>query len=269
MRLLRANLRKLVRRPATWVTFLLLVALVGLLYLALIASSQQAENPQAKIAAQLVVTFPGAYANAASLVLGLGGILALTYGAAVAGSEWPWGTLKAAIARGESRSRYTLIGYLGVLVAVVIGFLAAYALALVGAVIGSAVLGVPVDGAGEQSAILTLPELIGRASLALSMEAAIGFAIATVARSQLAGIGVGIGLLVVQNIAGIFLPNVFKWFPFSAASAVVASTSGAGGGGGGPAVTLGPDLAVVVVALWLIGALVLAALWTERAEIAG
>ena len=27
--------------------------------------------------------------------------------------------------------------------------------------------------------------------------------------------------------------------------------------------------AVVVVALWLIGALVLAALWTERAEIAG
>ena len=104
------------------------------------------------------------------------------------------------------------------------------------------------------------------------MEAAIGFAIATVARSQLAGIGVGIGLLVVQNIAGIFLPNVFKWFPFSAASAVIADTSaggGGGGGGGGPAVSLGPDVAVVVVALWLIGALVLAALWTERAEIAG
>ena len=162
MRLLRANLRKLVRRPATWVTFLLLVALVGLLYLALIASSQQAENPQAKLAAQLVVTFPGAYANAASLVLGLGGILALTFGAAIAGSEWPWGTLKAAIARGESRSRYTLVGYLGVVVAVVIGFLAAYALALVGAAIGSAILGVPLDGAGQQSAILTLPELIGR-----------------------------------------------------------------------------------------------------------
>ena len=33
--------------------------------------------------------------------------------------------------------------------------------------------------------------------------------------------------------------------------------------------SLGPDVAVVVVALWLIGALVLAALWTERAEIAG
>ena len=179
------------------------------------------------------MTFPGAYANAASLVLGLGGILALTYGAAIAGSEWPWGTLKAAIARGESRSRYTLVGYLGVLVAVVIGFLAAYALALVGAAIGSAILGVPLDGAGQQSAILTLPELIGRGSLALSMEAAIGFAIATVARSQLAGIGVGIGLLVVQNIAGIFLPNVFKWFPFSAASRGDRRTSAGGGGGGG------------------------------------
>ncbi len=158
------------------------------------------------------------------------------------------------------------------LVAVVIGFLAAYALALVGAAIGSAILGVPLDGAGQQSAILTLPELFGRASLALSMEAAIGFAIATVARSQLAGIGVGIGLLVVQNIAGIFLPEVFKWFPFSAASAVIVDTGsggGGGGGGGGPTVALGPDLAVVVVAIWLIGALVLAALWTERAEIAG
>ena len=74
------------------------------------------------------------------------------------------------------------------------------------------------------------------------------------------------------HIAGIFLPEVFKWFPFSAASAVIVDTGnggGGGGGGGGPTVALGPDLAVVVVAIWLIGALVLAALWTERAEIAG
>ena len=42
MRLFVANLRKLVRRPATWVTFLLFVALLGLIYLALIASAQQA-----------------------------------------------------------------------------------------------------------------------------------------------------------------------------------------------------------------------------------
>ncbi len=33
--------------------------------------------------------------------------------------------------------------------------------------------------------------------------------------------------------------------------------------------SLGTDAALVVVAIWLIGALVVAALWTERAEIAG
>ena len=73
-----------------------------------------------------------------------------------------------------------------------------------------------------------LPELFGRAMLALSMDAALGFAIATIARSQLAGIGVGIGVFFFEGIAGAFLPDVFKWFPFSAASAVVASTVGRG-----------------------------------------
>ncbi len=55
-----------------------------------------------------MVTFPGAYAVMVSLILGIGGLLAVTYGAAIAGSEWAWGTLKAAVARGESRTRYTV-----------------------------------------------------------------------------------------------------------------------------------------------------------------
>ena len=53
------------------------------------------------------MTFPGAYELVLALILGIGGLLAVTYGAAIAGSEWGWGTLKAAVARGESRSRYT------------------------------------------------------------------------------------------------------------------------------------------------------------------
>ena len=48
------------------------------------------------------------------------------------------------------------------------------------------------------------------------MNAAFGYAIATVARSQLAGIAVGVGLFFAEGIAGLFLPDVFKWFPFSA-----------------------------------------------------
>ena len=122
MRLARANVRKLVRRPASFVTFLLLLVLMGLLYLALIASTQQTTNPAASIAARAVVTFPGAYDRPCRCILGIGGLLAVTYGAAIAGSEWTWGTLKAAVARGESRSRYTVLGFVGVAVMVIIGF---------------------------------------------------------------------------------------------------------------------------------------------------
>ena len=47
------------------------------------------------------------------------------------------------------------------------------------------------------------------------MNAAFGYAVATVARSQLAGIAVGVGLFFAEGIAGLFLPDVFQWFPFS------------------------------------------------------
>ncbi len=105
------------------------------------------------------------------------------------------------------------------------------------------------------------------------MDAALGFAIATIARSQLAGIAVGIGVYFAEGIAGIFLPDVIKWFPFSAASAVMDAGGDvvvSGNGGGGPvSPRLDGDVAILVVAAWLIGALVVSSLWTERAEISG
>ena len=40
-----------------------------------------------------------------SFMFGLGGLVAVTFAAAIAGSEWGWGTLKSAVARGASRTR--------------------------------------------------------------------------------------------------------------------------------------------------------------------
>jgi hypothetical protein len=104
----------------------------------------------------------------------------------------------------------------------------------------------------------------------MAMNAALGFAIATVARSQLAGIGVGIGVFFGEGIAGIFAPGLIKWFPFAASSAVVTVNSElSGGGGGGFGEQLDPNAAVVVVLAWLVVSLAVASLWTERAEISG
>jgi len=111
---------------------------------------------------------------------------------------------------------------------------------------------------------------LGRSWLAVLESCALGFTIATLARSQLAGIGVGIAVYFGEQFASIFLPNVVKYLPFNAANAVVAVSNGGGFGGGGAAQPrLEPDTALLVVVAWLIGALIVAAVFTERAEISG
>jgi ABC-2 type transport system permease protein len=271
MRLLLAGLRKLVRRPATYVTFGLLVGLLSLILIAVGATAgRQAANGNGR-QALLLVTFPGAYTLILSFILGLGGLFAVIYGAAIAGSEWTWGTLKSAVARGESRSRYQLVSFAAIAIMVGLGLVLAMAAGVVVAVVGANLGGVSTAGLGDAATIGTIPELLGRGWLAIVEEGALGFAIATLARSQLAGIGMGIAVYFGEQFASIFLPDIVKYLPFNAASAVVATTGGGGGFGGGGAnlPRLEPDTALLVVAAWLVGALVVSALFTERAEISG
>ena len=102
-------------------------------------------------------------------------------------------------------------------------------------------------------------------------EGALGFAIATLARSQLAGIGAGIAFYFGEAFAGVFLPDIVKYGPFSVASASLGTSGGFGGGGGGePAIgALSQETAFLLVGVWLVGALLVAALVTDRAEITG
>jgi ABC-2 type transport system permease protein len=273
MRLFVSGLRKLVRRPATFVTFGLLVGLLALILLAVGATANQTPEGPGRQAALLLITFPGAYTIVLSFILGLGGLFGVIYGAAIAGSEWSWGTLKAAVARGESRSRYQLVSFAAISLMLGIGLLVAFAIGVVVAVLAASIAGVSTAGLGDSAALGELPELFARGWFAMIEQGALGFAIATLARSQLAGIGVGIAVYFGEQFASIFLPDIIKYLPFDAANAVVdVSGSGFGGGGGegGPViVALEPNVALLVVAAWLIGALVVTAIFTERAEISG
>lgn len=270
MRLLTANLRKLIRRPASLISLGLLVGLLALIFLAVGATARQASPAQGGRAALLLVTFPGAYTLIISFLLGLGGLFAVIYGAAIAGSEWTWGTLKSAVARGESRSRYQLSLFVAIGLLVGVGLLVAFVVGVVVALVGAMLAAVSTSGVSDATALGRLPELLGRAWLAVIEEGAIGFAIATLARSQLAGIGAGIALFFGEQFASIFLPDQIQYLPFDAATAVVAvSGEGFGGGGGQLATRLEPNTALLVVTAWLIGSLVVTALFTERAEISG
>jgi ABC-type transport system involved in multi-copper enzyme maturation permease subunit len=270
MRLFRSSLRKLLRRPASWVTFALLVGMLLLLIFFIVVATLQVEDAQGALGARQFLTFPAAYELTLQLVLGLGGLLAVTYGAAVAGSEWTWGTLKAAVARGESRSRYTLAGYAGVAVFTWIGAFGAFLAGLGAIALGAVAANASLSGVCNAEALARMPELLARSFLGLAMNAAVGFAIATVARSQLAGIGVGIGLFFLEGIASVFLPEVLRWFPFSASGAVAGGTFGQGAAiQSGLGAQLDPDIAIAVVLAWLVGSLAVACVFTERADISG
>jgi hypothetical protein len=271
MRLLVATLRKLIRRPATFITFGLLVGLMALIFLAVGATAKQQPNALARESALLLVTFPGAYTFVISFILGLGGLFGVIYGAAIAGSEWTWGTLKAAVARGESRSRYQLWSLAAVALMLGVGLLGAFLVGVVVAIIGAGLAGVSTSGLGDSATLGQLPELLGRGWFAMIEEGVLGFTIATIARSQLAGVGVGIAVYFGEQFATIFLPDIVKYLPFHAANAVVATAGGELGTGndGAQLARLDPNVALLIVGLWLVGALLVTSLFTEQAEISG
>jgi ABC-2 type transport system permease protein len=277
MRLFVSGLRKLARRPATYVTFGLLAGLLVLILLAVAATGGRGGNGNNPANPLALVTFPGAYDLILGFILGLGGLFAVVYGAAIAGSEWTWGTLKTVVARGESRSRYMLATFAAIAVVAALGLLVSFGIGVVAAAAGASIAHVSLDGLGNADALGRLPAHFVRGWAAIVMEGAIGFTIATLARSQLAGIGAGIAFYFGEGFASLFLPDVVKYLPFNLANAAVGAGGGfggggGGGGGGGPAASTTPltaDFALLLVGTWLLGSLVVAALFTERAEITG
>ena len=271
MRIYASGLRKLVRRLATYLTFGLLTGLLALIMIAVGATANREGATAAQRAATLaLVTFPGAYDAILAFILGLGGLFAVTYGAAIAGSEWNWGTLKNAVARGESRSRYTLLSFASIATLIAIGLVLVFVIGVGAGLVGAALAGVSTAGLSDAETLGRLPEQFLRGGFAIIEEGALGFAIATVARSQLAWIGAGIAIYFAESFAGIFLPDFVKFLPFHVADAAV-STGGGGFGGAGraDATALEPNTALVLVAIWLVGSLLVAAIVSERAEISG
>ena len=276
MRIFVATLRKLIRRPASWVTLGLLVGLLALILVSVGATVRQQPAGNARLTSLLLLTFPGAYVLILSFILGLGGLLAVIYGASIAGSEWGWGTLKSAVARGESRWRYMALTFAAVALMLGVGLVIAYGASILATLAAGQLAGVEPTGLDDSRVLGALPEQLARSWLAIVEEGAIGFVIATLARSQLAGIGAGIGIYFGEQFATLFLPDIVRYLPFHVAGAAVnlaaaglggggGGAGGAGGGGGG----LGPDQALLLVVAWLVGAIGLACLFTDRAEISG
>jgi hypothetical protein len=129
--------------------------------------------------------------------------------------------------------------------------------------------GVPTGGLSDASAIADLPNLLARGWLGLVVDASIGYAGATLTRSQLAGIAIGIGIYFGEQFSRLLLPDIVRYFPFTAVDAMLAPPGGANGGFGQAFQALDPTAAVLVVVGWLVVALVVSSLAVDRAEISG
>jgi ABC-type transport system involved in multi-copper enzyme maturation permease subunit len=272
VRIFVSGLRKLIRRPASFVTVGLLAGLLVLIIIASATVAQQSGSAAAQRRSLLIVTFPGAYDLILLFMLGLGGLFSVVYGAAIAGSEWGWGTLKNAVSRGESRSRYMLLSFAAIAVMLAVGLAITFGIGVGAALIGANMAGVPTTGLSNSDTLSRLPEEFARGWFAVTEEAALGFAIATLARSQLAGIGAGIAFYFAEGFASLFLPDIVKYMPFAVARASVnigGAAAAAANGGGPEATALPADQALLLVGLWLVGSLIVALGFTERAEITG
>ncbi|MBA2570748.1 MAG: ABC transporter permease subunit [Chloroflexi bacterium] len=281
MRMLAAELLKLRRRWATYIVLVLLIVLMGLIFFLVGLGGRTSGASQ-------VIRFPQAFGLINQFVFGLGSLLAVAYAAAIGGADWNWGVFRVVIARGESRGRYILVKYIGLAIVILIGCVIAFAAGILltyfaGTIAGASV-GDPFTGSGPgdiaTSLALGFPVIAERA--------AIGFAVAVLLRSQLAGVVVGIilyigesilaAVLIATNLSGAFsggggFPRLgqqwYQFLPFSIGDSVLSH---------GPSVTgqdlegliLTPvplDAALAATLIYLAAALALVVVSVERSEI--
>lgn len=275
MSLLFAGLRKLRTRTASLVAVIIAALLVGIEFVLVGVSVKSAPPNSVDMSMyRWFLTFPGAFDAILAIVFALGGLVALIYVAAVAGTEWSWGTLKVAVMRGESRSRYALATFGALAVMLLAGTLITFLVGVGGAVIGATIAGLPTGGLTDGAAVGHLVASVVRCWFGLVGLSSVGYAVAMIAKSQMAGVGTVIGVYIASVIVPVALPeairNVFSYLPFSVSGdAIGLYGPPVEGRAAAAAGAVEPNLALLVTLGWLIASLAVAAFATERAEISG
>lgn len=258
MRLLQSSLLKLTRRPATRRTFLLLVGFLVLIYVSLGLSARGSGPPDAGIASMLA--FPEAHGSLAGMLLIFCGMAGAAYAGVVAGSEWGWNTFRVALTRGVSRPRYVIALFAAIAILALASWVVLY---LLGTCLILVAAGLAGTGAGDPLASpASLALLIAAGGLAALMEVAIGFGVAFVARSPVAGVAAVVGLFFAERFAQMFVPSdLLRFAPISAAEALVTGAARA-------SVDSGIVFPLAMTAVYLLAAVALAGFAARRAQVA-
>lgn len=220
---LRAELLKLQKRPATWVLGSLAIYFVMFQYYIveyityrLVISG--AILPDVPLKTQLAQMSPELWLeNVMESVSTYGTVIAIILGALVAGNEYGWGTLKTVLAQRPSRT----VVYMGQAFAV--GVVTAFiVLAMFVISAGTSwLIAVAEDGAVEWSPVTDILLALGAAWLILMMWAVLGTFLGTYFRGSAVAIGVGLAwqIIVEGTIFGFLslefdrLAAIQEWLP--------------------------------------------------------
>ena len=273
MTLAIAGIRKFRTRSATIVSLVIAVILVAALIMLEGVAYASARTQNGADTTQLAwfLTFPGAFDAVLTFIFAFFGLIALIYVATAAGSEWSWGTLKVAVARGQSRWGYTIATFASLAIVLLIGMLITYAAGLVAVFIGASIAGLSVGNPADPPTLARIGVELARCWIGLLGLTSLAYAVAMVAKSQMAGIGTVIGYYLVSLIGPALLPDfvkdIFRYLPFNVAGDAI-GLQPPPGTGPNPS-TLDPNLALLVDVLWLVGCLTVAAVSVQRTEITG
>lgn len=195
--LLRSELFRLRKRPQTWLLLVIAFALTGMLY-AGFAVGSRVTDPQDSDELSDVLTFPNLDDFGLSIGLGFfGSVMIVIVAAGMMGNEYGWNTLRPLTARARSRAGlltaklFTALIYSALFMAVLAVLTGGLSL------LGSAIAGV--DAGVSADAVADAARFTGKVILVNLPYVALAFMLATLARSNVAGIAGTLGVSFIEQ----------------------------------------------------------------------
>lgn len=200
--LLRSELFRLSRRWMPRVLLLIVAVAVIALYVVLMsvinAGTEANLSEEDRRDLEETVMLANVRNSGLALVYQVGGILVVILAASTIGTEFGWGTIRAILPRASSRSAFLTAKLVTLAVFTLLVVLCGFVAALAGGAIATSALGL--DSSLGDNPVAGSLAAIARTVLVMLPYAAIAFFTALWARSNAAGIGIGLAVLFLEGL---------------------------------------------------------------------
>jgi ABC-type uncharacterized transport system permease subunit len=151
--------------------------------------------------------------------------------------------------------------------------LIAFLVGIVSVFVGASIAGLPVGNPADPTQFAQVAVKLARCWIALMALTSVGYAVAMIAKNQMAGIGTVIVYFVVSILSQALLPDIIKqilkYQPFNVTSDAIGLAGPPTAGAAASTAGVEPNLALLISIGWLVALVGITALSVERTEITG